>query len=176
MHRKPISKDKAEQRKQLTSDELTGKCLAFLQRKFYQGRDGEFSKQRQDLLRLVVLWPAKWFDDRAVTISADQYLKIFDSVFMDSIRFGDIENLLYPPAWLAKVIHSHFDIHGEDYYRAAKSMRILAENAMLFAQNRNPALAPDPVREMAQAARLLKPRNHGKRAVSTPKKEQLNLL
>jgi hypothetical protein len=173
MRRKPDSPD----RKQLTSDELTGFCLSFLQRKFYQGRDGDFSKQRRDLLRWVVLWPAEWFDKHAVTISADQYRKIFESVFMDSIRYGDIENLQYPPAWLAKVIHSHFDVHGDEYYEAAKSVRTLAENAVLFAQKRNPSAAPDPVREMAQAARLIKPRNHGKRkVVTTPKKEQLNLL
>lgn len=161
---------------QQISEELRGFCLSFLQRKFYTGRDREFTKQRQDLLRWVVLWPAQWFDRRGVTIAPDQYREIFEKVFMDSIRFGDIENIQYPPAWLAKVIQSHFHIHGEDYYEAAKSVRTMTENALLYAQ-KHPTQAPDPVRELAQAARLIKPRNHGKRkAVLDQKKDQLTLL
>lgn len=169
---------KAEQpaRRQLTPDELLGRCLAFLQRKFYQGQDRAYSKDRQRLLKWVVLWPAKWLDERAVSIPPDQYYDTFISVFQDALNFGDLENITYLPAWLAKVIQSHFDHHGDDIYQRAKSLRTLCDAAQKSLTNL-PRRAPDTVRELASASRLIRPRNHGKRkVVSAPKKEQLNLL
>ena len=41
---------------------------------------------------------AKWLDDHGVTISADEYRAIFMSVFMDGLRFGDLEKITYLPA------------------------------------------------------------------------------
>jgi hypothetical protein len=161
------------ERRQIVTDELVGKCLAFLQNKFYQGKDRAFSKDRKRLLDWVVLWPATWLDERAVTISLDEYYKIFMTVFMDSVRFGDLENIEYAPAWLAQVIQSHFGIHGEDYYQAAKSVRTLTENALLFAKKNPATVQPDPIRELASARRLLRPKKLNRKI---ERKEQLKLL
>src|SRR6185369_17295894 len=99
--------NKAKRRfKQLTSDELLNELLGFLQRKFYEGRAVAFQKDRRRLLEWVVLWPARWLDERGVTVASDKYREIFMSVFMDSLRFGDTANITYLPAWLAKVIQS----------------------------------------------------------------------
>jgi hypothetical protein len=160
------------ERKQQTSAELLGSCIAFLQRKFYQDHDHAFSKDRQRLLEWVVLWPAKWLDRRGVTISDDQYRALFESVFMDSLRFGDTENITYLPAWLAKVIQSHFAHHGDEIYQAAKNVRTLTEHALLMA-GKLVQKQPDPVRELAQAARLIRPK---KSTSKVSKKEQLTLL
>jgi hypothetical protein len=166
-------------RRQMTSEELIGKCLAFLQNKFYHGKDKAFAADRKNLLDWVVLWPAKWLDEKAVTISLDEYYKIFMDTFMDSVRFGDIENLSYPPAWLAKVLQSHFDHQGDKIYERAKSVRTITETAVLHAirSNNRAPVAPDPIKELVAASRLLKPKNHGKRKpVNDPQKAQLNLL
>jgi hypothetical protein len=101
-----------------------------------------------------------------VTLPAEKYREIFMAVFMDGLRFGDTENITYLPTWLAKVIQSHFDHHGDEIYEQAKSIRALAENA-LFSAGKLAKSGPDPVRELAAASRLLRPQ---KRPVKLPKK------
>ena len=107
-------------RRQSTPQELRDDLLAFLERKFYPTHHIAFLKDRTRLLDWVVLWPAKWFDDRGVTVPADRYKAIFMGVFLDGLRFGNTGNITYLPAWLAKVIQSHFAMHGEEYYEQAK--------------------------------------------------------
>jgi hypothetical protein len=164
-------------RPQQTSPELRDECLGFLERKFYEGRPRIFMKDRRRLLAWVVLWPAKWFNQRGVTVPADRYREIFMNVFMDGLRFGDTGNITYLPAWLAKIIQSHFSHHGEEYYDAAKLLR---ENDLLkgilsgkLQPMRWPVPARDPIREMAAAAALLKPK---KKAPKRPVNAQLTML
>jgi hypothetical protein len=152
--------------------ELIATLMGFLQRKFYQGPGGDrrFKQEHSRILAWVVLWPAKWFDERGVTVTADKYRQTFFKVFMDADA-NRADRIKYLPAWLAKVIQSHFAIHGEEYYEEAKSIRTLAENALLLA-HKSPVCAPDPVRELASAARLLKPH---KRSRKTAVKGAINL-
>ena len=159
-------------RKQATPQELRDNCLDFLQRKFYPGRPIDFAKDRPRLLAWVVLWPAKWFNERGVTVPPEQYRQIFEGVFMDGLRFGDTGNITYLPAWLAKVIQSHFAHHGEDYYAQAKKLRDDPLLARLLANGQLPTRTEDPIRALAQAARLLKP----KPVKKAPIKDQLTLL
>jgi hypothetical protein len=162
------------QRKQETPQELRDACLDFLRRKFYPEQATAFLKDRRRLLGWVVLWPAKWFNDRGVTVPTETYREIFEGVFMDGLRFGNTGNITYLPAWLAKVIQSHFEHHGEEYYERAKSLR---ENALLkgiLSGKLKPSEpTADPVRELAQAAALLKPK---KKPAKPVKPSQLSLL
>lgn len=145
------------ERKQPTPQELLDFLLDFLQRKFYAGHQVAFAKDRPRLLKWVVLWPAKWLNDRGVTIHPDRYRDIFVQVFTDGLRYGDLERITYLPAWLAKTIQSHFEHHGEAYYEEAKSIRNIVEQTMLVT-GRPAVAAPDPVRDLAKAASLLRPR------------------
>lgn len=157
---------------QVTPDDLVASLLGFLERKFYEGHPLNFTKDRPRLLKWVVLWPARWLDERGVTVLPNRYREIFMTVFLDGLRFGDTGNITYLPAWLAKVIQSHFDHHGEEIYDEAKSIRTLAEQSISQLSHLR-AVHPDPVRELAHAARLLKPKS---RKVSSPVKDQLSLL
>jgi hypothetical protein len=158
--------------KQPTPQELTDSLLDFLERKFYQGRALNFAKDRPRLLKWVILWPASWLNKRGVTVPADRYRELFMAVFIDGLRFGNTGNITYLPAWLAKVIQSHFAHHGDEIYDQAKSMRNLVDQAVTIA-SRPVQQAPDTVRAMAQAASLLKPKRMLKKQ---PPKAQLNLL
>lgn len=158
--------------KQVTPLELRDQCLDFLQRKFYEGHPITFAKDRRRLLEWVVLWPAKWLDDRGVTITTDRYREIFMRVFMDALAFGTTK-ITYLPAYLAKTIQSHFDHHGDEYYEEAKSVRALTENALAITGKLAQVAPPDPVRDLAAAARLLKPK---KVPQQSPVKDQLTLL
>ncbi len=162
--------------KQPTSEELLTGLLELVQTKFYQGEAVEFAKDKRRLLEWVILFPAKWLDERSVTVPADRYRAIFTKVMLDAVRFGDTRKIAYRPAWLAKVIQSHFDCHGDEIYEEAKSMRNLVDHAVMVAGKASQA-APDPVRELADTRRLLKAATSApKRAIKAPIKEQLSLL
>lgn len=140
---------------QPTPKELTDSLLDFLRRKFYQEPDDFkcFAQDRSRLLAWVVLWPASWLNKRGVTIPGDKYRDLFFKTFLDADAHRS-ERIKYRPAWLAMVIQSHWKVHGEEYYEAAKSVRNLADHALLMAGKAVQA-HPDPVRELAVAAGIL---------------------
>jgi hypothetical protein len=164
--------------KQPTPLELRDACLDFLRRKFYPDQNVAFAKDRPRLLKWVVLWPAKWLDEKGVTLPADRYREIFFSVFFDALNHGT-PNPDYRPAWLAQVIQSHFRIQGERYYDEAKrhrdsSARLAAPN---LAANIIASARPiDPVRDLAAAHDLLKPARAKRGPKKGPVNDQLSLL
>jgi hypothetical protein len=166
---------KPQPRRQETPQELLDFLLDFLERKFYAGRPVIFAKDRRRLLEWVVLWPAVWFRKRGVTVPPDRYREIFLGVFMDALSFGDVGNITYLPAYLAKVIQSHFDCHGDELYEQAKSARALAEHAMMVL-GKIPQPASDPVGSLAQAAQASRLLRSKKRSIKPPVNSQLNLL
>lgn len=169
-------KFKRPSRKQPTPDELRDKILHFIQTHFYQGQAVSFAKDRPRLLEWVVLKLAVYLDDKAVSVSTERYLQIMmDEVLMPALRCGDTGNITYLPAWLGKVVESHLRIHGEDYYNEGKARRDNIQTHLAVALNACQVgiQARDPIREMADAARLLKA---PKRAFKPSKKEQLTLL
>ena len=162
--------------KQPTPTELTDSCLQILRSRFYNqpGDDKCFAQDRSRLLAWVVLWPATWLNKKGVTLHGDQYRKIFHNVLMQASEHVT-SKVKYRPAYLRQVIQSHFAIHGEDYYDQAKAVRNIAEQAMVVLGSFKPA--PDPVKQMALAAQLLKGAGRpSKKVVKPALKEQPNLL
>lgn len=148
-------KKKFQRIKQPMPEELTAALLDFLRRKFYTqpGDDRCFFQDRRHLLSWVVLWPASWLNGKGVTIHGDAYREIFFKVFFQAAA-NMTSKVKYRPAYLRQVIQSHFKIHGEEYYEKAKSVRNLADHAlMLIGGFKQPT--PDPVRDMAKARQIL---------------------
>lgn len=141
--------------KQSTSKDLIGDLLAFLQRKFYADDAVSFAKDKRRLLQWVVLWPASWLHKRGVSVPEDKYREIFMAVFVQALQLGNTGSITYRPAWLAKVIQSHFDHHGDEIYAQAKSMRSLAENALMVTGKFAQPSQPDLTRDLALASQLL---------------------
>ncbi len=158
---------------QPVSTELVDDLMHFIQTKFYPGKAVDFAKDTPNLHRWVVFWPAGWFTRRGVTVLGTEYKRILTSILLDALRFQKAEKITYLPAYLKMVVQSHFKHHGDELYQSAKNIRTLAENVLLVA-HKSPVAAPDPVREMAQAARLLK--RPKKPVVKPSKNAQLNLL
>lgn len=158
-------------RKQHTPEEIRDELLRFIRTKFYQGEAVEFEKDRPRLLKLVVLKFASWLDERGVTLPSDRYLAIMrDTILMDAVRFGTAE-IKYRPGWLGVVVEKHLAHHGEEYYEEAKALRSVVETSLMLA--RAGVQGRDPVRELAQASRLLKAK---KRVIKPVVNDQLNLL
>lgn len=163
-------------RQQITSQELIDDLLAFIRTKFYPEHPVQFIKDRSRLLQWVVLYPAGWLNGRGVTLPPARYKAILVTVLMDALRFGQQTKMTYLPAYLRQVVQSHFRIRGEDYYDEAKSARNLAEHIILVAGQARGTAAPDPIQELAAAARLLKARKPAKLAPAKPASDQLKLL
>ena len=162
-------KPKRPQTKQPTSPELRDACLGVLRSKFYGNSPDEVKAYNQDRSRLlawVVLYPASWLNKRGVTIHGDDYRAAFVKVFIQAAAHVE-SKVKYRPAYLRQVIQSHWAIHGEDYYEAAKSVRNLADHALLVAGQMRQN-APDPVAELAKAAALLKPAVRKKKTLVKP--------
>jgi len=170
------SRNKRAERSQPTSPELIDSLLALIQSKFYRESGISFLKDRPRLLKWVVLYPATWLDSRGVTLPLLRIQEIMTKILIEAGRFCEPTKVTYLPAYLRQVVTSHFRLHGEDYYDEAKSMRNQVESVMLLTAMSGKVAArkdPDPVRELAQAASLLKPR---KRTEKPPVKAQLTLL
>ncbi len=173
MKRRPSKTAARPATRQPTPAELTGKCLSFLQRKFYEGHGDTFAQDRQRLLKWVVLYPAQYLNEQGVTLPLDRYQQIFESVFMDAAMFQKQEVIRYLPGYLAIVMKRHFDYHGEEYYNEGKSIRAVADHVLLTVGQPAVQAAPDPIRDLARAARLLKAKTKG---FKQEFKDQLNLL
>jgi hypothetical protein len=163
---------KLERPTQPTPKELTDSLLDFLRRKFYDGNPKRFFQDRRRLLAWVVLWPAGWLKGKGVTVTTERYREIFCSVFLESLTFRS-EKITYLPAWLRMVIQSHFRCHGDEIYEAAKSLRTLAENALLVAGRAVGERHSDPIDELSAALRIVSAK---KRPSNPTRKDQLTLL
>ena len=131
----------------------------------------KFAQDRSRLLAWVVLWPAAWLNGKGVSITTGRYREIFMAVMLEAVVHGT-EKVKYRPAWLRQVIQSHFRIHGDEIYEAAKAVRSLVENALMIA-GRPAQAAPDPIRELAAARSILVASKRGPKRAA---KEQLTLL
>jgi hypothetical protein len=162
-------------RYQPTPEELRDKLLHFIQTHFYQSQPIVFAKDRPRLLKWVVLKLATYLDEKAVSISTARYQEIMQALLLDALRFGNTGNITYLPAWLGRCVDSHMAVHGEKYYEEGKANRESIQTHLAGAMNIAQAGAQgrDPIREMADAARLLKPK---KRAFKAPKNQQPELL
>jgi hypothetical protein len=153
----------------LTSTDLRDEILGFIRGKFYQGDQVGFLQDQKRLLAWVVFEPARWLDEKGVTISAESYRSLFldqrTGVLMEAIRHGATHEIRYRPAWLRQVIQSHLRIHGDELYQSAKSAAVAVDNALSLAGRMVGVRPPDPVRELAAAADLIRP---SKRRAQTP--------
>jgi hypothetical protein len=170
--RRPV---KHHRLKQPTSPELIDSILDLIRVHFYEGNWVELTKHRRHLLSWAVLWPASWLNEKGVTIPATRYREIMHGVIMQAVQMRGADSIKYPPAYLGKVIQSHFAMHGDEIYEEAKSVRSLTETAILLAGASRQA-APDPVAELAAIRRLAKAVAPQKRATKAPVKEQLSLF
>jgi len=116
---------------QQTPQAVLDALLGLVQRKFYAGEAVQFAKDRKRILVWALLWPAReWFKPKAVSLPAHRYQEILTKVIMEA-TIHQAEKINYRPAWLARVVQSYFEVHGEVIYNEAKAIRTLSENTLL---------------------------------------------
>lgn len=160
--------------RQQTTPEILEALLGLVQRKFYVGDGVSFAKDRRPILQWALLWPAReWFAPKAVSLPAARYQEIMTKIIMEASVF-QADKIRYRPAWLARVIQSHFSIHGDEIYDEAKALRTVAENA-LVSLGKLPTREDGLVKDFAAASRLLEKSRRPRSKSPTPVK-QLDLL
>jgi hypothetical protein len=176
-NRQPLRFKTVKTASQITSQELTDDLLDFIRRKFYEGDAVGFNKDKRRLLQWVVLWPATYIEERGVTLPPVRYKKLFIGIMMLALQQGNTGQIIYRPAWLGKCVQSHFKIHWDEIYQEAKSARSLAEHTLTIAGRLPVAKKPDPIAEMALAAKLVKGTGRTRKTVlKAPLNQQQILL
>ncbi|MBL9174384.1 MAG: hypothetical protein JNL10_12670 [Verrucomicrobiales bacterium] len=152
-------------RRQQTSQEIRDTILEFIGRHFYGGDRVALAKDTPRLLKWVILKPAEWLDERGMTIASDSYRDLFldtkSGVLMEAIRHGEISGIKYRPAYLGKVVESFLRIRGDSFYEKAKADQarqsaVMVDQVVAALGGRVATAQADPVRQLAQAATLLR--------------------
>lgn len=158
------------------ASETLATLLDIVRSKFYAGHAVEFAKDRPRLLSWVILWPATWLSSRGVTLPPDRYAAILGQVLVEAAAFSEPTKVTYLPAYLRQCMQSHWRIHGEEYYEEGKAIRTKVEATMFAVAQQPRQAAPDPVRELAQAASLLRATKRPKTVLKPAPNDQLTLL
>ena len=143
--------------KQEIPADIATDLLGFIRKQFYG--DAPFKKWAQDqrfLFKNVVTWPARWLNDKAVSLPPERYKKILLDIFIDIQRHGQTGTIKYWPGYLAHCVQEHFKIHGEEYYEEGKSIRAALERAqMAFTRAAETQKTVDPVADLARVNQAL---------------------
>jgi hypothetical protein len=150
--------------RQQTPGEMVNELLGVIRGQFYGDVPAKKWFQDQHLIKQwFVLWPARWLDERGVTLPPGRYKEILLGI-LDTIKgHGNTAGIDYWPRYLAKCVQSHFAVHGEEYYEEGKSVRAALDRALATAQ-RAQSTTPDPVRVLAEASRALATAKRAKKA------------
>jgi len=113
-----------------------------------------FYAQLKDVKRALA-WPASWFNERAIFVSAERYTQVIMARLIEIKRHGDTAGVQYWPRYILTCLQRHFRIEGEDYYDEGKAARDIVSRVVPKLQSTAPA--PDTfTRQLAAAHALLK--------------------
>jgi hypothetical protein len=123
--------------------------------------------------RNLVMWAARWLDDKGVTIGPETFKKILLEKLLN-IKTHSAAEIQYLPRYLAKCIQDHFKHNKDEIYARAKSVTAALDNALARATIAQGGL--DPIRILALAHQVAKqPKKHPAKA-GQKAEQQLSLF
>jgi hypothetical protein len=136
----------------------------------------EWAQSQHFIRKNVILWPATFIcKEHGFTLPAARYEAIMRGIFHDIIRNGQTCTVKYWPGYLMHCVQEHWMHHWVEYYDEAKSIRNLAERALL-ACKAIPA-ADKTVETLALAHKVLTHANRSRRPDRVrPAQKQLGLF
>ena len=162
-----------ERGRQEAPEDLVADVMGVIRGQFYGDLPGRAWFQQQHFIReRFVLWPARWLDQRGVTLKPERYRAILLEILTTIKQHGNTAGVKYWPRYLVHCVQQHFAIHCEEYYSEGKSLRSALDRVMATAA-RAQTSTPDPVRVMAEAGRLLAAGKRRKKVVPRPKERLL---
>lgn len=154
---------------------LSTLCKCVMDQLYRDDQKQYFWSQHKEL-KHALTWPAKWFNDRGLFVSAERYQEIMFNVIQEAKRHGATGVINHWPLYLLKCVQSHFTANAHLYNDEGKRARDLVSRitAALPAPHA-PTETPDHfIRVTAEAHALVKSpgkRAKGKKAVEAPKAE-----
>lgn len=135
----------------------TTEILDQIKKRFYHTSTyPEIYYKDQRMLLYAITWPAKWLEERALTISADQYQELLCQRLDDIAKHGQPNRYQqYFPAYLLKTIQRWFAHNGEALYHKLKHIRNQLSGIEKWIQTCRPPQREDIVKPMAQAHQIL---------------------
>jgi hypothetical protein len=154
--------------KQELPADIMDDLLGAVHRQFCPDLQGKAWFTQVGFFRRVLTWPASWLDRRGVSLPPARYKEILLGVFNEIKGHGNTSVVKRWPGYLLRCLQSHFSHQGDRYYEEGKSIRALADRALL-SYVKSPGAEPqpeDPIRTLAAAHRLLsrKPAAGGRQA------------
>ena len=112
--------------------------------------------QDQRMLLYAITWPAKWLEQRALTISAEQYKQLLFERLDDIAKHGQPSRYQdYFPAYLLKTIQRWFAHNAEALYHKLKHIRNQLTDIQKWLQTARAPQPNDVVTPIAQAHQIL---------------------
>ena len=153
--------------KQQTPDEIINQIMGYVRSVFYWNHKNDWFKDQHFIKSKIVTWPARWLDDRGVTVKPERYKEILIGIFKTVKNYGQTETVKYWPGYLLHCVHEHFKHHGDEIYEEGKSLRNIMDAILLKCKQSRP---PDPVATIAQVNKALATAARKKKP--TPAKQQ----
>lgn len=125
--------DRPEPRPRATaSAELLERLLGLVRGQFCSDlTDKEWFQHRRFIQAKVLLWPAAFMRGKGFILPERRYEEIMRGIFQEIKRHGQTGAIRYWPGYLMKCVQDHWRHHWEEYYQEAKSVRALAEQALM---------------------------------------------
>lgn len=153
----------------------TDQILDQIKKRFYDSSTyPEKYYEDQRMLLYAITWPAKWLEQRALTISTEHYKQLLSQRLDDIVKHGEPSRYQdYFPVYLLKTIQRWFAHNGESLYHKLKHIRNQLSGIEQWFDTCRPPLPEDIVTPMAQAHQILQ--NHKRRKHKTDT-QQLTLF
>jgi hypothetical protein len=107
------------------SGDLVQEFLQMIRNQFYFDKPDFHFHQHRSILIKAFTYPASWLATRGMTreIPADRYRQLIQDVIQEVKRFGQMSTSRSPAHYFFKVMQTHMQHHGEDYYDECRSVR-----------------------------------------------------
>lgn len=148
--------------KQDLPGDLVDSLLASIGELYYPARAStpaerkRWAQDRHWYRQRVITWAAAWLNNRAVTLPTVRFKQILLDKLTEIKRFAP-EKVQNWPRFITKCIQDHFQHNGETIYEEGKTLRAQLETTLSKLPPAGPS-APDPIRVLALAHQLTKPK------------------
>jgi hypothetical protein len=112
--------------------DLVGRLLGIVRGQFCgELTTAQWCKLVPFIRKNVILWSAQFVQGKGFTLPPARFEAILQGVFLGIKRHGQTGEIRYWPGYLMKCVQDHWKHHWEEYYVEAKSVRSIAEMALV---------------------------------------------
>lgn len=139
----------------MTPPELLNSLLKTVREQFYAFAPKRWPAQQQ-LVKHALTWPARWFSERNIDLTAEEYERFILDRLQEVKRHGATDTIKFFPRYLLHVLQEHCRFHEDALYTAAKSRRNALDRVLSGIQKaQKPPVAASAVPRLAELHAML---------------------